>query len=351
MAIASLSVSPTDPRLTIDLLTIDPAADAYAPPRLQHGLTHDDHGLLVVRPEIRAKLPPRIDALATRLLDADRVSEANSLVACKNAHKVTSFCAAGHEAEAAPIRCGKPLLHEDCAMPSARIAKFRHEHPALHRHLSDPRTAFQVLTFTIPRPDSRDHRCRMVEGRELFRRFAGTFKGDHGWQFLIGFGDGRRDTVFYALHAGDKLPPWPAINAQWQRIAPAGSTVRVRTFDGKDGDSQEDGLKLANSGFLNYWRGLAGQELAISDEFRGEDLTALYGSFRGFEAIMGDESPDAPELPRCSVCGVRHVAGHALPLMFIEELGQRFDHIRPPTYGQRGRRRAIDGDASHAPPS
>jgi hypothetical protein len=328
------SITANDPRLFTTLQRIDPAANWYAPPTLQHGLTRDDStGRIQIKPEIAAELEPKTLARANRLLAADRASEANSLAGCSHIHNVTSHCAAGHEAEHSPVVCGKPMLHEPCAAPKARISKFRYEHPRLHAHLAQ--SSIQVFTFELPDAPG-DRRSSMVRGRELFRRFANTFDGEHGWQWLAAFTPRFDGTMFHVIHEGDRLPYWPELNALWKRIAGPAATLRVRTYDDRDGDTQETGLRLANSGFVAYWESVGARELELSAEFRNEDLTALYGTFRGFEHGDGETiEEDAPELPTCSVCGRRHIRQHMLAT--VRELAERFDHIRPTSYGQRQR--------------
>lgn len=325
-------ISPNDPRLTT-LQRIDPAADWYAPPTLQHGLARDADNRIHIKPEIADELDPKTLARANRLLAAGRNPEANSIAGCGHIHNVTSQCAAGHEAEHAPVVCGKPMLHEPCASSKARVGKFRYEHPRLHAHLMQ--SSIQVLTLGLPDLPG-DKRSSLARGRELFRLLASRQSGDHGWQWLAAFAPGFDGTVFHAVHEGDRLPYWPELSAQWRRIAGLGATLRVRTYDGRDGDMQEVGLRLANSGFVAYWDAVKGRELELSAEFRDEDLTALYGAFRGFEHGDGEDATAAPtELPLCSVCGQQHIRQHMLAT--VRELSARFDHIRPTSYGQRRR--------------
>jgi hypothetical protein len=338
--------------------TIDPTADFYAKPKLQKGLTHDAAGHVVPLPRVAALLNVGEHITIDGLIATGRLSEANSVLACQRARNPLSNCPENHEIDAPPIRCVKPMLHEACATPSARVANFCYNHAALHKHLSDPRTHWHVLTFAIRRPqaasDSGLH-TEAVEGREAFRRFTEQFDGAvHGWQWLIGFSEGLQDTVFLAVHEGP-LPPWPTLNAQWQRIAGKDASLRCRTIDGKDGDTQEEGLKYANSGFVNLYRCGRGRLLGISEAFHKEDLTALYGTFRSYTPPDGEAAVVEPrELPRCGVCGKRHVPWHGAPLLFPEEL-DAFDHIIRHDYGQRRRWSALadveTSAAAHAPPS
>ena len=330
-----------DPRLN-EIIHIDPNSVP-----LQHGLVYDSDGHVQVKPEIAAEQEPRVLARVARLIAAGRHSEANSIVGCRHIQNVTSYCS-DHEAEHAPVICNKPLLHEVCAATKSRIAKFSHEHLELHAHLLQSR--FQVLTFTMP--PSSTLAIGMTLARERFSRFvAGLELSEfHGWQWLWGYAPD--STTFFAVHEGGGLPAWPELNARWRRIAGPDATLRVRTFDGRDGDTQRDGLTLANSGFRAYWDAVAAgsiDPLVASENLRGQDLTTLHGAFRGFAGTV-DHDPDADDatdadsgpssdaeshLPICLRCGKRHVAAHGTMLLTKAELGQRFDHIRPPSYGQR----------------
>jgi hypothetical protein len=299
----------------------------------------DEQGHRHIKPEIAAKLPPRLLTRAEALLVKDRASEANSIAGCRHIQNVTSFCASNHEAEHAPVVCGKPLLDEACATPKARLAKFQYESPDLYAHLMGGK--FQVLTLTIhhdtERTPERLHK-NTTEGRVYFAKFIAGFKGRHGWKWLPGFSEDFHDTVFYAIHVGSSLAPQPMLQEWWRYRAGRSATLRIKTFDGKDGDKQKDGLLLAHSGFVNYWRKVLQSEnmpeLEISQAFRDEDLSVLYGYFRGF--TLGTEPDPDPFVPICTVCGKPHIRQHML--MTIEELSGRFDHIRPPSYGQRRRR-------------
>jgi 5-methylcytosine-specific restriction endonuclease McrA len=339
--------------------TIDPTADAYAKPKLQKGLTHDTQGHIIPRPSVAAMLNQGESTTIDGLIAAGRLSEANSVLACQRARNPLSHCPDNHEIDAPAIRCVKPMLHEACATPSARTANFRYNHAALHKHLSHPRTSFQVLIFTIRRPyvpSDHELHTQTVEGREAFHRFTEQFEGAHGWQWLFGSDEGLRDTVFHVIHEGDKLPPWPTLNAMWRRIAGEGASLTCHTYDGKDGDTQEEGLRIANSGFVNLWRYGRDRVLGISEAFRKEDLTALYGTFRSYTPPDGEAVTEAakPELPFCSKCGRQHIPWKGAPLVFPEEL-QPFDHIIPHDYGQRRKwatHAAMEtGSGCHAPPT
>lgn len=343
-----------DPQLTSEIQHPDPTADAYAPSKLQHGLTHDDQGRLCVKPEIAVKLAPRVLARADALLYAERTSEANSLVACRHVHNVTSFCAEGHEAECGPVLCGKPLLHEECATPKARVSKFIHEHPELYAHISENR--FQVFTLTVPQQSVRTPeqlRSDIAIGRTAFKKFTRKFNGGHrGWYWLAGFSENLRDTKMYAIHIGSTLPQQPTLLAMWRKAAGPNADLRLRTFDGRDGDTQKVGLELAHSGFVNYWMYVLKMdddlELRVSEAFRDEDLSALYGRFRGF-APQASTAITEPFTPTCSICGRLHIRQHMLGT--IEELSQRFDHIRPVSYGEKERRIRRMSLIAASPPS
>jgi hypothetical protein len=331
-----MSILPLE--LTSETLTIDPNADAYTPSTLQHGLTRDLDGRVRVKPEILAKLSPRLQVRTEALLAQDRKSETNSIAGCRHIQNVTSFCAHNHEAEHAPVICGKPLLHEECATPKSRVSKFEYDSPALHAFLMAGK--FRVLTFTIPHTSERTpeklHR-NLVCARQSFAKFIKRVHGRNGWKWLSGFSENFTDTVFYAIHAGTSLPPQPVLEQLWRwESSERGATVRIKTFDGRDGDTQTKGLQLAHSGFVNYWLKVLKDgklaELAISEAFRGEDLSVLYGFFRGFESAEPQADAE-PFLPKCTVCGEFHIRQHML--MTIDELCARFDHIRPTSYGQR----------------
>lgn len=323
-----------DPRLTTEIIHLDPNAVP-----LQHGLIYDSEGRVQVKPEIAADTCPDVLALINRLLAAGRRSEANSIAGCRHIMNVTSYCEHNHEAEYGATICQKPLLHQLCSIPRSRVAKFAYEHPDLHAHVL--RSVFQVLTFTIP--DCTSH----AAARTKFTRFVAALDLDefHGWQWLWAYAD--QGVAFYAIHEGGRLPYWPELNALWHRIAGPSATLHVRTFDGRDGDNQRDGLLLANSGFRAYWAAVEHGDvdpLVYSLMMCGEDLTTLYGAFRGFKPTIADNDtanahdtvlPAPPELPICLQCGKRHVAAHGTIQGTKQELGKRFDHIRPTSYGQR----------------
>jgi hypothetical protein len=326
-------------------------------PYLQHGLEYDEQGQVRIKPAVEAKMRPSEIARVKALIAAGRLPEANSLVACGRIHKSISQCPDRHEVEAAQTICDRPLLHEKCARAKRREAKLTHEHPELVAFLLH--TSYSVLTLTIP--SDRHSVAAHRQLRECFKRFRSRVVGEdshkeYGWLSSVSFAGapGTVESRVICYHE-DGLAAWPTLNKLWQQIAPPGSTFRVRTFDGHDGDLQSDGLLYAMGGFEPYWMSIRpGEELALSAEFLGYDLTGLYGMFRSFTASMPDPPPLTPTL--CATCGKEHISALHLPLMPIEELLEMFDHINLPGYGKSrwyspAVRAMVSSRGSPSPPS
>ena len=315
-----------------------PQADGGYDRPLQHGLCYAPDGSVVIRREIVEKLDANRLNRCVELVQDGRLSEANSLIACRNMRRPLSACPDNHEVDAPPVVCEKPLLHEACATPSARVAKFQADHPELYKHLLQSK--FSVITFTcdatITPAGSLRHIFRLIDDwRSKF-----FLEGDHGWYRNAAFAPGFSRAETRMLHAGDKLPPQPTMERWWKSIAGTNASLRVKTYDGQDGDSQEVGLRDAFGGFVHYWTTIHAakdkSELEISEDLKGVPLSMPFGAFRGFaSAVTQDRDTMAVELPTCSQCGKRHVSMTHLPIMLPEELGGRFDHILLCHYGRK----------------
>jgi hypothetical protein len=298
-------------------------------PYLQHGLEYDEQGQVRIKPEIEAKMRPSEITLVHRLIDAGRLSEANGIVGCGRICKPLSECpdVSPHEVKAAHTACDKPLLHAGCARAKRRLAKFVCAHPGLARFLLCNR--FQVFTFTIP--GDQWTRAAQEDFRRRFVAFTKQLEIGHSWARNVSFSASKGSVEGRVIHYSEhKLPGWSALNVMWHKVAPPGSTLRINTYDGRDGDTQEKGLLYAMTGFESYWlMSERPDELKLSEEFRDYDLTSLYGEFRAFE----DEEPlETPPL-KCGTCGKDHVPALHRQMGTLEELKQRYDRIIIPTYG------------------
>jgi|HubBroStandDraft_3_1064219.scaffolds.fasta_scaffold75694_1 hypothetical protein len=317
-------------------------------PKLQAGLTYNSDHEVTIKPEIAAALDPEVAATCSGLLSADRLSEANSLAGCGHLHPVLSYCPDKHDAVAAVAVCHKPLLHRYCGTPESGTAKFAYYNEDLYDHLIH--SCFDVLIFTLP-VSGRGSRWDCVDGRNKFQEFIHEIERGFaewrtdGWRWIASFSSNPDYTEFRVIHQGERLPHWPTLQAAWRRIAGNSANISIRTYDGKDEDTQREGMRVAHSGFLSYWAGDY-DRLAVSKEFEGEDLTQLYGAFRGFAKA----SIPKGEPVTCDTCGKEHVPGNGL-LLTASELAEGFDHIRTPGYGQRRRHHFGNMVRTHAPPS
>jgi hypothetical protein len=361
------TIDPNDPRLTEDILHLDPSADAYSPIKIQHGLYIGDDGKAHLKPEIALRLTEDKLERIDQLLFSGRESEANSYAGCHLINKVLEVCPDGHEAVKVPIRCGKLFLCGDCASPGARVHAFHYDHPYLYEHLMQSK--FSVLTFTIEEGEdtiNKSARANLEKAQEQFERFLLNYDlSNNGWYFFAAFSHREDDlkvferTMFHAIHLGDKLPDQPTLNRQWKAVAGPQAHVKAKLFDGRDGDTQYTGLKLAMSGFEGYYAALMDLEgwphIDFSQEFRGYPTAKPYGTFYGFNAreeksrqeaqpqppivdlcLHGKEHPHAA---KCSKCGKDMVTDNRLPLMTDEELEQRYGrtilgHTKKPIYGR-----------------
>jgi len=344
--------------LTSEILTIDPTADAYSQEKILHGLCRDTNGKLTLKPEIERRLQPRRRGHVTELLWSNRESEANSLAACRLINKVLEECPDGHEAVKVPIWCGKPFLCGDCATPGSRVHKFHYEHPYLYELMMN--SAITILKFMIdPSPDGRGISCsqariNLEKAQEKFELFIRNFDDkDHGWYFAAGFSYDEDSptfsrTKFYAIHIGPKLPGYPELAKLWRAAAGPQARVTAKLFDGKDGDGQYDGLKLAFSGFVDYHEGLRDMDgwpaIDYSEAFAKYNTCKPYGYFYGYgareERRRKAQQPEPPPIvdlcveghehehkTKCGKCGKDMVPNNRLPLMTDEELDQRYERV------------------------
>lgn len=335
--------------------TDNTSADAYAPPELPKGLMRDANQDIIIRPEIDTHLDETKRERVYQLITLGRISEANTYLGCCLIHIVNRHCPHWCEAWTTITHCGKLFLCDVCAEASTRLARFANDYPHLYEHLLA--SQLSVLTFTIedqPWDKPSDLRDNLDRAQAKFREFMSAFTGDeHAWAFYAAFGHDSNDasyfprTKFYAIHAGPRLPHWPTLNGQWRQIAGPHATLRVKLFDGKDGDLQSDGLKLALSGLEEFHDGAADMDgwpvADISAAFRGYDTSTPYGWFRGFDARINAEEaatagpdPEPATKEKCGHCGEGIIRDPKPALMTINELhakGTRiFSHNKSQTY-------------------
>lgn len=363
----------SDPRLT-DSQTDNPSSDYYEKP-LQRGLCRDESGALRVRPDIEAKLRPETKRTADFLLFEHNTAAANAVVGCGNLVKVREQCSFGHVAHVASIFCDKLFLCDRCATPKARVRMFRYEHPYIYQHLMS--TAFSVLTFTIKHDsaaDGAESRIRMDNAKELFQAFYEKVDVKSGWYFFPAFqADADRRftyTKFFAIHAHSprellirKLPGWPTLDAAWKSIAGSSAEIRIRLFDGKGEDKQLEGLKLALSGFVDYYKAIGNDTARLVEfakAFAKYPSSTPYGFFRGFDGreetlrvqhALKDhkENPQEVDLDEdgeehhhptfCEDCGKPMMKTPDSALTTVEDLAHKgfrvlFGHSDKPTYGR-----------------
>jgi hypothetical protein len=360
------------PQAPIDeVLNENPSANAYDPPKLQHGLCRDDQGALRIKPDIEPLLPPERLAVANRLLEVGQAAKANSLLACGLLQKIHGVCmdeqtGEWHDTYITGVACGMTFLCPPCSTPKARLREFRHDHPYLFEHLRHSR--FHVLTLTAPAKNELTPEV-MASALGQVRRFADTIDSligqsglERGWKFLpaVTFNE---TTKFFVIYQGGKLPAWPTLNAEWRVIAGPDATIRAKMFDGEDGDDQLDGLRLAYSGFVDYHshiRGVALVEWAL--KFLDFDTSHTYGLFRGFDSREEqwrathalDEQTGEPVLVELCETGEEHVIpvcclkcgrpiryNPELPMMTIKEILAKgasiyFKHTEKPIYARCG---------------
>jgi hypothetical protein len=381
----STTIDPTDIRL--HTIESDNTNANYYSSSILNGLYEDAHGQLQVKPDIAAKLSESRLERVNQLLASNRSSEANSLAACRNIHKIQGHCPDWHEASVAAIRCAKPFLCGNCAAPSTRAYKFQYDHPYLYQHLTEER--FSVLTFSVRYADMNNTRAELERAQLDFKRFMATFDDDksveRGWYFFAAFddsGDGDSDdasatyfqtTKFFAIHCGPKLPGWSTMAASWRSIIGSSGKLQVKLFDGHDGDLHLSGLKMALSGFEGYYGAISATDgqpaIHFSDMFRGYDICTPYGYFRGFDdrteaerkathdrirdesvELLADGTEAHPdELPKlkCATCGKEMVIPHSHTVMTTDELERKnaqliFGHSTRRIYGRSSTVVALD---------
>ncbi len=389
-------VSLDDPRLTSEVLHENPDGDAFdRKQRLQHGLCRDSDGALRVRPDIEQAITPDRQRIANRLLANGEPAQANSFIACNVLQKIHGLCedeATGewHEAYITTAFCGKLLLCAPCSQPKSRVRKFHNDYPYLFEHLMH--SVFHVITFTAPAEPTKDPATilsRLAQATEKFKRFmesvdGGRPKSESGWKFLPALSF--RETKFFAIYQGPKLPPWPTLNSRWQAIAGPSAGLRCQMFDGKDGDDQRKGLLLAHSGFVDYHLSIHGTDLIpYAQVFADFDTSLTYGLFRGYDVReeqrrgrhevdeeTGEPAPvelcedgfeHAPPV-RCLTCARPIRSNPSLPMMTVNEIlakGARiyFGHSNKLIYARCGHAhnprieyRTLQADKlAHAPPS
>lgn len=360
----------------------NPHADSYK--RLQRGLCMDAEGAVRIRPDLESKISaPTLD-MGIQLLVQGMNSAANAIVACQNLYKTHQECPQGHERHATVIRCGYEFFCRTCSSPKMRVSKFRHEHPYLHNHLMT--STFQVVSVIFPEMDRCVKRADYEQARIVLHQLMDLHPG--GWFEALAFHfDEESSCLFPAvkynfIYQGPKLPAWPQLNAEWKRIAGAGGVIKVRTFDGRDGDTQDKGLQLAFDGMEGYWDTIEDENadsasaIDVADDFAKFSKYMAYGDFRGFEARAEAEGRALHQEPEstdicgadgdhelsvcCSTCLSDLVATPNAPLCTIEELsanGARiiFSHRSKAIYGRKypqGLARPLNSvKKGHAPPS
>ena len=389
------TTSSSNPSL-LELRSDNSTADAYSPDKIQHGLCINEKGELCLRPEIEAKISDRRKDIVCQLLWSGRASEANSYAACGIVHRVWEHCPEWHQMHASTIWCGKPFLCKHCGSTKARVRDFSYNHPYLFAHLLS--TQFSVLTFYIDdEPHGSSPRTNLENAQKHFVKFIEEVPA-YGWLFSCAFSYEEDETCtfertkFFAICEG-KLPAWPTLNAVWKRAAGARAHLKVKLFDGRDGDLQGEGLRLAYSGFEDYHACLGDvmngwPEVEYSEMFSHYQATMVYGSFRGFdkriEADLAARNKLAAELggepserlhefvadqesgtichndSKCSDCGKVMINDPNLPLMTLDELHRKrgkifFGHRLRPIYARYSTPRppatTIEGNLARAGPS